>query len=216
MSAQRFSAAQAAEANAALAFILGWSAPAWMPVFQDRDGRSVRNWHRVGVRGAGGLLASHVRALDELHSYEVAFGLPRRQRGGGVARGTCLWVRVEGKEQLERARRFRPLPTVALQEGSSSRRLLLWALEESVDFFSLEEANRRIAYHLRAVQKHGDPDGLRVPAPGTFLRVGRSRPVPVVVSRLEPDFFTVGVVAGRLKDPPPRDAWLERAGMARR
>ncbi len=99
---------------------------------------------------------------------------------------------------------------MALQEGSSSRRLLLWALEESVDFFSIEEANRRIAYHLRAVQKHGDPDALRVPAPGTFLRVGRSRPVPVVVSRLEPDFYTVAGVAGRLKEPPPKDAWLTK------
>lgn len=210
MSAARFSAAQAAQANSALAFMLGWSRPAWMPVYQDREGRSIVNWHHVGVPGAGPLLGRHVRTLDELYSYEIAYGLPRRERGAGAARGTVLWARVEGKDQLKRARTFRPLPTCVLQEGSSTRRLLIWALWEPADFFAIQEANRRIAYHLRAVQKHGEPDALRVPAPGTFMRMGRSRPAPVVVTRLEPDFFTAAGVAGRLREPPPKDAWLSR------
>lgn len=177
-----------------------------MPVY--RDGR-LRDW--LPVPGCRPYVARRMRLIDELHSQEVAFGLPMaRVGGGGVARGTVLWARVEGKEQLARARKLRPYPSIVLQEGASTRRLLLWALERMVPYDHLVRANRRLAYACGATQKWGDPDVLRVPIPGTFLRVDRSRPVAVMVSRLEPAFYDVRQVVGRLKEPPPADAWLTR------
>jgi hypothetical protein len=133
-----------------------------------------------------------------------------RPWAGGVSRASMLWCRVEGSDQLERARRFRPLPSIVFAEGSSSRRLLFWPLEAVHPWGEVLAANRRIAYRLRAVQKHGDPDELVFSAPGTCLRSGRARPVPVRVVRLTVETFTLAQVASRLRDPP-EVRWYEVA-----
>jgi hypothetical protein len=165
-----------------------------------------RGWHRS--RDLAGL----IRYLDERNDDDVLLGMPQnRPWAGGVSRASMLWCRVEGKDQLERARRFRPLPSIVFAEGSSSRRLLFWPLEQVHPWGEVLAANRRIAYRLRAVQRHGDPDELVFCAPGTCMRVGRSRPVPVRVARLSVATFTLAGVAGRLKDPPDVK-WWERAG----
>jgi hypothetical protein len=52
------------------------------------------------------------------------------------------------------------------------------------------------------VQARGEPDGLWLPAPGTCLRDGRARPVPVRVSRMTLDTWWPEDVAGALRDPP--------------
>lgn len=163
-------------------------------------------------RGPSEDLAGIVRYLDEQYSDEIRLGVPQsRPWAGGVSWVSMLWAVVEGSDQLQRARRFRPLPSLVLQAGAGSRRWLIWALEDRLNYFGAQEANRKLAYALRATQKHGDVDLAWFPAPGTCLRAGRSRPVPVRVARLTTDTFRADSVVGRLKDPPPRDAWLTNA-----
>lgn len=191
-------AATFSEALRALDLLMGWRDP-WMPIDYGGDRRT---WHRCGDPSG---LARLIQAWDERWSEEMLLGLPwARMSSGGPCGATILWARVEGKDQTQRAHRFRPLPTMVIREGASSRRLLMWALDEWRDYFDVEKANKRIAYRLRSKQCDGLPERLRVPAPGTCLRVGRTRPVPVVVARLEPVFFSINAVAGRLKDPPPQ------------
>lgn len=207
-----------ADALQALAFITGWGG-GWRPVYRYRAGQrgagdqgSRMWWLRSDAPRAGGELARLVRSADERYSDEIEIGLPQFRRwNGGVAGATVLWCRITGDDQLKRARRLRPLPSLVVQEGSSSRRWLIWALEEFVRYSALEAANRRLAYALRATQKHGDPDAFLVPAPGTCLRRDRSRPVPVICGRLTTDSYSLGAVVGRLKEPPAKDAWMGAA-----
>jgi hypothetical protein len=110
-----------------------------------------------------------------------------------------------------RARRFRPVPSIVLRFGGSSDRLLLWGLDEPVSVFELAARNERLSYALRAPRTRCDAGGLRVPLPGTFLRLGRQRPAPVLVTRMDAASYSLAEVSGRLKDPPSRDAWRERA-----
>lgn len=194
------------EALYAIDFILGWAGGS-MPV--ELTSERVTFWHRCGQPGDGARLARVVRWHDERLDTEIRLGIPQAGPcNGGVSAATALWAVVDGKDQLQRAWRFKPRPSMVLQAGGGSRRWLLWALSERVDYFALEAANRKIAYALRAVQKHGDPDRISFPAPGTCLREDRARPVPVRVARLTTDSFTAQSVVGRLKEPPPKDAWL--------
>jgi hypothetical protein len=94
-----------------------------------------------------------------------------------------------------------------LQEGTSTRRWLLWALEEPVSWFEAVKLNKRLAYKFGGVQKWSDPDLLWLPAPGTCLRAGRARPLPIRVSRVTTATFVRGDVAGGLKDPPEQ-VWM--------
>jgi hypothetical protein len=205
----RIHAAHGPEALRALEHTIGWRG-GWVPVYRYRGERPTARmlWHHAGMPGSAVGLERAVRLSDE-HSDEILIGLPQARRWNeGVAGATVLWARIEGSDQLKRARSFRPLPSIVVQEGASSRRWLIWALSEWADYRDLQDANRRVAYNLGAVQKYGDPDGFLVPAPGTCLRVGRSRPVPVVCGRLSPATYTLKQVAGRLKEPPAKDAWF--------
>jgi hypothetical protein len=105
---------------------------------------------------------------------------------------------------------------MVLRMGKSCRRLLLWGLEENVAHASVMAANKRIAYALRAPQKWSEPEKLRIPLPATFLRVGRKRPAPVLVTRMGEEMFTRVAVAGRLSDPPPPYMDRLREGRIRR
>ena len=150
-------------------------------------------------------LVSH---LDARHDDEILLGLPQAKPfNGGVGVVSILWARVTGSDQVTRARQFKPHPSLVLQDGTGSGRLLLWALEETISWPEAVAANKRIAYRLRAVQKWADPDLLWVNAPGTFLRNGRARPAPVRVGRLSTATFTAKQVAGSLKDPPANNWW---------
>jgi hypothetical protein len=119
-----------------------------------------------------------VRTLDERHSPEMTMPLPRPKHAwGSVTQTTVLWARVEGTEQVQRARAFRPAPTLVLQEGSSSRRLLLWAVDRPLGWSHAVQANKRLAYALHAVQKHSDSGVVADPDPRDVLcgSAGRGR-----------------------------------------
>ena len=199
------------DALAAMDAILGWSPGArYMPV--ELTATRTTFWHRCGQPGDGARLARVVRWHDQRLDTEIRLGVPQaKAKGGGVSFVTALWAVVEGTDQLQRARRFRPLPSLVLQAGAGSKRWLVWALEDRLDYFAAQDANRKIAYHLRATQKHGDVDRAWFPAPGSCLRLDRSRPVPVRVARLTTDVFCAESVVGRLREPPPKDAWLTGA-----
>lgn len=168
--------------------------------------------HQRIARGGARLLAETVQRFDERFSEEIAMRLPRHQRGfGTVQRSSVLWCRIEGTREYEKALRHKPRPTMVLQEGTSSRRLLLWGLLDSVGWERCVDLNRRLAYRFGARQNRSDPDLLEIPLPGTCLRVGRSRPVPVRVARLTGDVWEADKVAGWLREPPPADAWLKGA-----
>jgi hypothetical protein len=190
------------EALEAISVIVGYHG-GWMPVYRTREGRTRAFYRPAGAPGLGSL----IRRLDELHSDQIELGLPERERfHGGVGNVTVLWAKVSGPDQLARAQAFKPRPTLVLADGRSSR-LCFWWLERPVSYFAAVDANRRLAYHVHAVQRWGDPDVLRIPCPGTFMRDGRTRPLPVRVTRLNTASFDVKQVVGRLKEPPPKDAW---------
>jgi hypothetical protein len=207
----RLHAAQFAEAIVALEFAVGW----WGGHMHVELGDGREFVHRCGIPGSGRRLAESVRFHDEHADVEIRLGLPwTRHRAGGVGQVSVLWCRVEGSKQLEWARRFRPLPAIVLQEGSSSRRLLFWPLEAVVPWTVSTAANRRLAYKFGATQKWADADLLRVPAPGSCLREGRDRPLPIRVARLTTASFRPEQFAASrwLKDPPEPFDWMKGEG----
>jgi hypothetical protein len=185
----------------ALDTLLGWRHP-WMPIEYGQSELTGRSWHRCGDPDG---LVRLVRGWDEDHSDEILLGLPEPKPKSGPMGATILWARTEGKSQTDKAFKLRPMPTMVLREGGSSRRLLVWALRRWADYFEVQDLNARIAYRLGAKQCDGLPERLRIAAPGTCLRVGRGRPIPVVVSRLEPVSYLPEQVAGRLRKPPEVD-----------
>lgn len=209
----RLHAAQFHEALQAYALFTAWWG-GWIPVKLGQWAPYETAWRRLeDDRRPRRSLAHLVRSLDENNDDEILLGMPWSSLdAGGVAVASVLWAKVEGADQLARARKLRPLPSLVLQEGSSSRRWLLWPLERVTPYLELKSANRRLAYALKATQKWGDPDVVWIPAPGTCLREGRSRPSPVRVARLDTTTFAdAGAVVGRLKEPPEVKPWWESA-----
>ncbi len=187
-----------------LLFYTGWNGGV-IPVYV--DGALNPSMHvPVGPSEANtGLL----RRLERWGGCQVELGLPERAaRQGGASAASILWVWCETREQVLRAVRFRPQPSMVLKVGKSCRRLLIWALEEVVPYVSLVPANKRIAYRLRAPQNRADPDKFRCPVPGLCLTVGRKRPVPVVVTRRVEDTSTMARVTKGLREPPA--PWIDR------
>lgn len=134
----------------------------------------------------------------------------RRARGHGTCMtASVLWARVEGKKQEAALRRFRPSPSMVIREGSTTRRVALWALEKPLSYDWLVRGNKRIAHKLFAAKKWGDAEFV-FPAPGSCLRVGRARPVPVSVEFFDPrGLYKAREVVGRLQDAPDANAWRE-------
>jgi hypothetical protein len=186
-------AAPPGEAIAYLTWAVGW-AGGRVPVFIDGAPEPhLHVCHNEGVR-----LAELAARWDHRANAQVEIALPPDS-----GRGTVLWVWLESKESLLRAwRRFRPAPAVVLAIGSSCRRLCIWPLTEILPSMLVENANKRLAYALHAPQKYAPPEALRIPLPGTFLRVGRKRPAAIVPTRFELDTWRREQLVGRLKDPP--------------
>ncbi|HXJ92660.1 MAG TPA: hypothetical protein VMT20_07230 [Terriglobia bacterium] len=118
---------------------------------------------------------------------------------------SILWAWVNSGKQLERARRFNPAPSLVLQLGRTLERFLLWPLEEPALDLSVEAANRRISYALRAPYTRSTVEALRIPLPGSM--VGKKL---VGCTRCEGDTFGIDEVAGGLPEPPER-SWSRTA-----
>jgi hypothetical protein len=192
-----------AEAVRFLVFILGWNGGA-LPVFV--NGREERLL--LCKAGTAERLHELARRADLERSAQVEIGLPMRDHG--VGESTVLWAWSRSRDATRRASRFRPTPALVLRFGRGAQRLMLWGLSELVPYVSIEPHNERIAYALHAPRTHCTPEKLRIPLPGTFLRIGRRRPAPVLVTRMEATDYTRSQVTAALKEAPPRDAWRAR------
>lgn len=194
-----------AEAAEFLAIMLGWNGGK-IPVFV--DGRQTPDFMVACGPRAGERLWRRAEALELGRSAQVEIGLP--VVNGGVSSSTVLWCWCDSRDSSWRASRFQPAPALVLRFGASAQRLCLWGLREAVPWPSIEPHNGRLSYALRAPRTRCEAEQLRVPMPGTFLRVGRSRPVPVMVTRMEMTGYTRSQVTSQLKDAPSRDAWRQR------
>lgn len=201
--------ATAEEGLQALATMLGWNGGV-LPFWSD-DGTSRPSRRYLPCADDLYRRLDAARMLhDGRHSREVTLGLPE-VRESSFPFSTVLWCWVQGKDQVWRAAtQFQPAPSMVLRIDGSTRRLLLWWLKEPLDYPAIEPANRKIAYALHATQKLGCPRELRIPLPGAFVRVGRSRPAAVIVTRLDGRAFTRREIVSDLKDPPSKDAWREK------
>jgi hypothetical protein len=140
----------------------------------------------------------------------LSAGLRPRRGFGTCGTSSVLWARVEGKKEAQALARFRPVPTLVLREGSTQRYVALWELDRELNYDWLLRANRRIAHKLFAPKKWTDAEFVFA-APGSCLRSGRSRPVPVRVESFEPaGIYRPRDVVGKLKEAPDPDAWRER------
>lgn len=198
-------------AIAQLAFALGYASDGELPVWVDGRPNPLHRLPCDQIMRSAKRLARIAANLDVEQSAEVAVGLPRTAEF--VYSSTVLWANVETKDSAWRASQFRPQPDLVLKMGASARRLLLWVLKNPITAEAAEDANRRIAYALHSPQKFAKPETLRINLPGTFLRVGRSQPVPVLVTRLAESSHTAAAVVRGLKAPPP--TWAERQRAAR-
>ncbi|WCB94461.1 hypothetical protein DSM104299_03198 [Baekduia alba] len=171
-----------------------------------------RHWVHVGD------LRRYVELIDWLGrgmvpplEIEVS-AVPRPSQSHGTAGlSSVFWVRTEGGKQLERLERFRPRPTIVLEEGDSTRRVALWALSVPMNYEWVVRGNKRLAHALRAPKKHAEPEFMFNP-PGSCLRDGRARPVLIRTAEVdESRVYKPGEVVGRLKDAPDADAWKKPA-----
>lgn len=151
-------------------------------------------------------VAQWARAIERLAQTDVYIGViprvARRGDRGAVVRAHCLWADVDGAESLERARAFRPLPSVVVASGSPDCRHLYWPLLDAVGPNEAEIGNRRIAHAIGADMKSTDAARI-LRAPGTF-NFKHSPPRPVEIVRGTDDVFTFDQVVGDLEDPPAR------------
>lgn len=164
------------------------------------------HWTAVTDKRMFGLL----RRVGEDNETEL-FLVPRALEGTRFAgESSCLWVRVEGTRQLEALQAFRPVPTITLREGASSRCTALWGLSKPLGPDWCLRGSERLAHALGAARKWCDPDTATLNPPGSCLRVGRVRPVPVVVESISDELYAARDVVGGLREAPSRDAWRER------
>lgn len=151
-----------------------------------------------------------VMSQSEDRDVLLSVGLRPSRGHGSCGSARVLWARVEGKKEAEALMRFRPRPTIVLREGSTSRLVALWTLRNPLSYEWLVRANRRIAHKLFASKRWVEPEFV-FPVPGSCLRAGRSRPVPVRVESFRWRVYTPREVVGGLKEAPDPDAWREKA-----
>lgn len=200
-----------AQSLAWLDFVVGWPG-GWLNLRTDGPERS-SIWIRtpVGLRGRSEL-AHYTALLEELNT-DVECSMLRPKRGWGTSAVPALHVRVEGKKQADRLRNFRPVPTFVIREGSTTRYVALWMLRAPLRKWSdSTRANKRIAHALGASKKNCFAGDFSFPVPGSVLRAGRKRPVPVVVARAGLEAYTVREVVGRLRDAPDPESWRDAPG----
>lgn len=157
--------------------------------------------------GPGDWLRIVTRMCEDREVLLAAAARPRR--GFGSCGSTAvLWARVEGKKDAQALARFRPRPTLLLREGSTSRYVAVWSLRRPLSYDWMVRGNKRIAHKLFAPKKWAGDAEFMFPCPGSCLRVGRARAVPVRLERFDPAaLYVARDVVGKLKDAPDPNAW---------
>lgn len=173
-------------------------------------------WHVVRTpRGSwwveGGNWRKVAKAV-ELHQMQgdvTVSVVPLLELGNFRVRGDspCLWVRTETRDAVKRLARFTPEPTLIVAEGKSVRSVALWSLLAAVPSEKLERANGRLSYHLGCKKLHGR-ESFEFAPPGTVLREGRRRGVPVVAAGGSGEPVSWGTVVGKLRDRPDPPDWI--------
>jgi len=139
--------------------------------------------------------------------------VPYSDRGSRLmqADGSALWVRTESGKSAQLLARFKPRPTLVLQEGSTNRMTAFWMLNGALKPEDIERANRRLSYALHTKAGDCEPT-FRFHPPGVILRQGRSRPVVVHVVEQTDELHPLSLTR-RLKDRPKPDPskWGGRA-----
>jgi hypothetical protein len=97
-----------------------------------------------------------------------------------------------------------------LQEGSSSRRWLLWFLEAAGGLRDGAEAESAAGLQVLGGAEVGGSGCAVAAGAGDVSAGGRARPVPVRVSRMTLDTYWPDDVAGALRDPP-EPVWMDAA-----
>lgn len=173
-------------------------------------------WHVVRNGVPWWVEGGHWRKLwkaIELHGpVDVAVSaVPCLDLGSMRVRGesSVLWVRCESRDSCKRLARFKPEPTIVLREGGTVRQVALWSLTRPCPGEKLEEANGRLSYALACKLKFGTA-GFEFAPPGTVIRAGRKRGVPVVAAGGSGEPVPAGRLLGGLKKRPDPPDWLGR------
>ena len=127
-----------------------------------------------------------------------------------VHEGAMLWVCVTGIRSNRILERFKPVPSIVLREGDTSRRTAAWPLRKRLAYEWLDRANRRLAHYMHAPKVSCAPETLLAP-PGALVQGDRRSAVPIAVERFEMDGFLARDVVQRLRDAPDPHAWRDAA-----
>lgn len=174
-----------------------------------RDGRAVAVWLPVHERFAR-------RSFERLCTEDdcLVSTVPRLDNRHGWPGRTCvLWAQLDNGRQAKALEAFRPEPTMVLREGTSVRRVALWALwgDKPLDDDWGIRANKRIAHKLGTKKKHAEFTFTFRP-PGTVLRKGREKPLLVSVEHRSEAIYSAREVVGALQEAPaPSTAWRDAA-----
>jgi len=136
----------------------------------------------------------------------VFVGVLARRRHGGrrrdvVERASVLWVDCDTAEAVASLEAFRPAASMVVASGGPRRRHAYWLLAESVAVEAIEQANRRLAWALRADPQCSEPARILRPA-GSLWHKARP-PAPVRLLRLDDaPRHDLSDVVGSLPDSP--------------
>lgn len=157
-------------------------------------GRFVRLSHGIGAH----------------HETRVSMAPAKNTQGETWHDCHVLWAVLDSSASVEKLERFRPRPTLVLQEGDTLRRTAIWALSTPLAWDWTVRANRRLAHHFQGPKKFVEPThALRTP--GSFRRDGRVIPLPIQVAEINQDGrYTAREVVRYLRDAPDPDAWRKK------
>lgn len=120
-----------------------------------------------------------------------------------------IWARTTTGAAAAKLRRFKPAPSLVLRDGGGVHYTAFWALSEPLSEEWTVRANKRLAKYL------GTPYGdcaidYSFFLPGTVVRLGRRRPLPIQLVRYAVELHPAREVVGRLPDPPTDEEKRER------
>lgn len=145
--------------------------------------------------------------------------VPLRRAGHYLERvpSALLWARTSSGGAATKLRAFKPAPDVVIREGATVRYVAFWALQEPLSIDWTERANKRLAKWFNGGEYATAAIDFRFYLPGTIVRLGRGRPLPVEMVKWEvpAQLHRARDVVGRLKDPPTDEQKRELAEKAK-